>query len=84
MNILTVWLQKLYYDCNFKVKYKTVDKESYKAQWELLNSTIHPATSPEFFSKGVDLGNMANELESVYVEINIENAGYKQPHEYFL
>lgn len=84
MNILTKWLRALYEDCNFRVKYNTVDKDFYQEKWEYLNTTINPSTSPEFTVVGVDLGEMRSELESNYIEISIENAGCRQPHDYLL
>ena len=82
--MLTTWLRALHDDCNFKIKFKTLDKEYYSRTWEENTLSINPIKAPEFFCKNVSLGTMENELKSMYVEALIENAGYKQPHEFIL
>ena len=82
--MLTTWLRILHNDCDFKIRFKTLDKEYYKKEWEARNITILPVKPPEFFAKGISLGEMEKELESMYVEAIIDNAGCRQPHEYIL
>lgn len=84
MNLLTFWLNKLCNDCNFKVKFKPLNKEAYRDRWEQINQSINPIKPPEFFIKNVDLEEFEKELEVMYIEVMLDNAGYKQPHEFLL
>ena len=84
MNLLTTWLKAFHDQSRLKVKYKIIDKESYRETLENLNMSIRPICLPEFSVKNVSLGDMEQELKSHYVKLIIENAGYKQPHEYIL
>ena len=82
--MLTQWLRALHDDCNFKIRFQTLDKEYYEKEWEARNLSITPIKPPEFFLKNVSLGEMESELESMYVEAILTNAGCRQPHEYIL
>ena len=82
--MLTNWLKTLYNDCNFRIKYKTLNKEHYAKEWESKNLSINPIKPPEFYCKGISLGEMQKDLESMYVEVVIDNAGCRQPHEFIL
>ena len=82
--MLTNWLRLLHADCNFKVRYRTLDKEYYRQEQEARNISILPTKPVEFYVKNVSLGEIEQELKSMYVEVVIDNAGYKQPHEYIL
>ena len=82
--MLTQWLKTLYDDCNFKIRFSTLDKEYYRKEWEARNLSVTPIKPPEFFLKNVSLGDVESELKSMYVEAILDNAGYKQPHEYIL
>ena len=84
MGDLVSWLRSLNNDGNFKVQYRTLLKETYAREWEERTISITPTKPPEFFSKNVDLGKMAEDLKTFYVEVHIENAGYKQPHDFLL
>ena len=82
--MLTNWLRALHDDCNFKVRFRTLDKEFYRKEWEERSTSIAPISTPEFYLKNVSLGQMESELTSMYVEIVIDNAGCRQPHDYIL
>ena len=82
--MLTTWLRTLCSDCNFKVRFRTLNKEYYAQEWEARNLSILPVKPPEFYAKNVLLGRMEKDLESMYVEVIIDNAGCRQPHEYIL
>ena len=82
--MLTQWLKTLYDDCNFKIRFSTLDKEYYRKEWEARNLSVTPIKPPEFFLKNVSLGDVESELKSMYVEAILDNAGYKQPHKYIL
>lgn len=84
MNILTKWLTALYKDSKLKIEFKTLPVEVYREKWEEIYPTCEKVKIPIFFSKNVDLGEMGQNLLSSYIEVIIENAGYKQPHEYLL
>ena len=84
MDPLTRWLTLLHEDCKFKVRFNTLDKEHYEQEWESLNKSCVPVKAPEFFCKNVELGEVSQDLSSTYVQVLIENAGYKQPHEFLL
>lgn len=85
MNRLTLWLKVLCTDCNFKIKFRPINKETYAENWNSKCLTINPITPPQFFLKNMTLGKeLETELESMYIEVIIDNAGYKQPHEYLL
>ena len=84
MNRLTLWLKTLCDDCNFKIRFKPIDKENYKEDWNQKTLSILPISPPEFFLREVELGEIEQELKSMYIEVTIENAGHKQPHEYLL
>ena len=84
MSLLVKCLELLHQDCKFKVKFQTLDKEKYLRDWERTNDSCEDVRVPEFFSKDVDLGEMGENLKSVYAEIFIDNAGYKQPHDLIL
>jgi hypothetical protein len=84
MSLLVKCLELLYQDCKFKVRFQTLDKEKYLRDWESINDSCEYVRVPEFFSKDVDLGEMGENLKSVYAEIFIDNAGYKQPHDLIL
>lgn len=84
MEQLNQWLTAFYKDCNFKLKFKTLNKEYYRERFESLNNTAVPVVVPEFFYKGVDLKKLEGEFAENYIELNIDNAGYKQPHDYIL
>ena len=84
MNVLTKWLTLLHDDCNFKIRFNTLDKEYYEKEWESMSTSCIPVKAPEFFCKNVDLGEMLQNLQGTYAQVLIENAGYKQPHEFIL
>ena len=84
MNTLVKCLELLYKDCNFKVRFQTLDKEKYLRDWESINESCEQVKVPDFFSKGVDLGETGENLKSVYAEIFMDNSGYKQPHDLIL
>lgn len=84
MNVLTKWLTLLHDDCNFKIRFNTLDKEYYEKGWESISTSCIPVKAPEFFCKNVDLGEMWQNLQGIYAQVLIENAGYKQPHEFIL
>lgn len=84
MNVLTKRLTLFHDDCNFKVRFSTLDKEYYEKEWESMNMSCIPVKPPEFFCKNVDLGEVLQNLQGTYAQVLIENAGYKQPHEFIL
>lgn len=84
MNELNNWLTLLYNDCKFKVRFNTLDKEYYEQEWEEQNNSCIPVKAPDFFCKNVELGEVGQNLLGTYVQIVMENAGYKQPHEFIL
>ena len=84
MNVLTKWLTLLHDDCNFRVRFNTLDKEYYEKEWESINMSCVPVKAPEFFCKNIDLGEVLQNLQGTYAQVLIENAGYKQPHEFIL
>ena len=84
MNPLIKWLTLLHGDCKFKVKFRTLDKEKYEKDWEALNMSCVKVKIPEFFCKGIDLSEIEENLKSTYAELQADNSGYKQPHEYIL
>ena len=46
--------------------------------------TAQPVDIPSFFYKGVDFKQLEGEFSENYIELNIENAGHRQPHDYIL
>ena len=84
MNLLTLWLRTFSNDCNFRVRFNTLDKEWYAEDWEEKSKVLFPIKPPEFYIKGVSLGAMEEELKSTYVELIMDNGGCRQPHEFIL
>lgn len=84
MNDLTRWLTAMYRDSKLKMSFQTLPIEKYRDEWENIYPYCDKVEVPVFFSKNVDLGEMEQNLMSTYVEVVIENAGYKQQHEYLL
>ena len=84
MEKINQWLAAFYQDCNFKLSFKTLGKEYYRERFEFQNTTALPVVIPDFFYKGVNLKNLEGEFAENYIELNIDNAGYKQPHDYLL
>ena len=84
MHNLTKWLTSIHKNSRLKMTWNTLPIESYREKWEEIYQYCDKVKIPIFFSKNVDLGEMEGELKSTYVEVKIENAGYKQKHEYLL
>ena len=84
MHILKEFLMAIRDDCNFKVTFRPLNKDTYEEQWEAMNRTIERVKPPTFFCKGIDLGEITQNMNGAYIEIFIENAGHKQQHEYLL
>ena len=81
---LTKWLTLLHNDSRLKMSWKVIPVEVYKEKWESMYPYCDSAKIPIFFSKNVDLGEVGQNLQNSYVEVSIENAGYKQQHDYLL
>lgn len=84
MNILTKWLTFIYEDLPSKACFRTLDIDKYREAFEEFHPTCEKIKVPIFYSDRIDLGQINEELNSTYIELYIENAGYKQPHEYLL
>ena len=84
MEQLNKWLKAFYNDCEFKLSFRTLNKEYYRSRFEDRNMTAQPIDVPSFFYKGVDFEQLEGEFLENYVELNIENAGHRQPHDYIL
>lgn len=81
---LTKWLSALHKDSGMKIKWEILPIETYREKYKKAYKYCDIPSIPIFYSKGVELGEMAGELKDSYIELNIENAGYKQRHEYLL
>ena len=84
MNILTIWLTYIHKNLPSEARFRTLDIERYREIFEELRPTCEKIKIPEFYCEGVDLGQIGDELKSHYIELYLDNAGYKQPHEYIL
>lgn len=84
MNILTRWLTYIHEELPSKARFRTLDICKYRETFEDLLMTCEDIKIPKFYSERIDLGQMKAELECDYIELYLENAGYKQPHEYLL
>lgn len=81
---LTKWLKAIYSDSKLKMTWNTLPIETYKEEWGEIYQYCDEVKVPIFFSKNVDLGEMGQDLLSTYVEVKIDNAGYRQQHDYLL
>ena len=84
MNLLTKLLTMLHNDCDFETRFNLLDKGVYEEDWEAVDNSCLPVKGPDFFCKNIDLADFEPLLKGTYAQIIIDNAGYKQPHEFLL
>ena len=84
MNILTTWLTYIHENLPSSARFRTLDTERYREIFEELRPTCEKIKIPEFYCEHIKLGQIENELKVNYIELSLDNAGYKQPHEYIL
>lgn len=84
MNNLTRLLTLIHKDLPSKSKFRVISVEKYIEEFEERYQSCDKVKVPIFYHEGVDIGQIEGELVSNYIELYIENAGYRQVHEYLL